>query len=327
MKKKLGIVGCKHTSKDLIEGLLHYNFRIDYVITIDPEKGRQQQVAGYYDLRPFLEERDIPYYVADKYSLKSEIDEAAIKGLNLDILLAMGWQRLVPEWFLNSLSVGAFGMHGSNKPLPHGRGRSPLNWSLIQNKEMFFTHLFQYKPGVDDGDIVGMQIFDITPFDTALTLHYKNLLSMIKLCERELPKLLKGELSTYPQKDVEPSFYPKRGAEDGVIFWEDATLDIYNLIRAVTYPFPGAFTFLEEGGIQTKILIWEAVPFDTHIRWDSAQPGEICHVFSDGSFIVKTGDTSLFVKKYEGFSPQLNHVRKRFNNNNIQKKKWENLPT
>ena len=60
-----------------------------------------------------------------------------IKSLNIDIIFCMGWQRLIPEWLLNDLSVGAFGMHGSNKPLPHGRGRSPLNWSLIQDKNMF----------------------------------------------------------------------------------------------------------------------------------------------------------------------------------------------
>lgn len=326
MEKKLGIIGCKNTTKELIEGLLLAGVQIDQVITISPEKGKSQKVAGYCDLQPYLQEKGIPCYVAHAYSLKSEIDKQEIAKLNLDILLTTGWQRLIPEWLLKILSVGAFGMHGASKPLPFGRGRSPLNWSLIQDKRMFFTHLFKYNPGVDDGDIVGVQLFDITPFDTCATLHYKNLLSMLKLVQRELPNILEGSVNTYPQRDVEPSFYPKRTAEDGIIFWEDTTLDIYNLIRAVTHPFPGAFTFLNINGEQHKVMIWKAIPFDSHIRWDQHEPGEICHVFSDGNFIVKTGDTSILVQEYEGLEMTNEYFQNRFNNNNITRKVWDNLP-
>ena len=88
-------------------------------------------------------------------------------------------------------------MHGSSKPLPHGRGRSPMNWSLVQNKDCFYTHLFRYRPGVDDGEIAAVQIFDITPFDTCLTLHYKNTLSMIGLLEKALPSLARWDGGTY----------------------------------------------------------------------------------------------------------------------------------
>jgi len=319
---KLAIAGCKNTSVDLINGLLDLGFQVDTVITISPEKAESQSVAGYVDLRPFLEEKGIHVYTAHKYSLQSEEDERAIKELKIDVLLCMGWQRLIPEWFLSSLGVGAFGMHGSNKPLPHGRGRSPMNWSLIQNKKMFFTHLFQYKPGVDDGDIVGYQLFDITVFDNAHTMHLKNLTAMLKLLERELPILLNGSVNTYPQKDVEPSFYPKRTEEDGIIFWEDSSEDIYNLCRAVTRPFPGAFSFYKS----TKIRIWKCVPFDSHLRWDHAEVGEICLVFLDGSFIIKTGDLSILVTEYD--KPADLDLRKgmRLDSNGIKRKQWNNLP-
>ncbi|MDO8368150.1 MAG: hypothetical protein Q7T20_15210 [Saprospiraceae bacterium] len=322
----LAIAGCKHTTKDLILGLLRLGFSIDLVITIDSQTAENQQVAGYYDLRDFLKEKQIRCYVAKTYSLKGQIDRENITGFGIGVLLCMGWQRLIPEWMLNILKVGAFGMHGSNKPLPHGRGRSPLNWSLIQNKSMFFTHLFKYKPGVDDGDVVGYQLFDITPFDDAHTLHFKNLIAMIKLCEKELPGILENRFSTTPQKNVTPSFYPKRSEEDGVIFWNDSTLDIYNLIRAVTYPFPGAITYTTLQHETRTIKIWAAIPFDTHLRWDNLDAGQICEILYNGSLIVKTGDTSILITSYEGILPQDLTIGESFHSNKIIQKEWRDLP-
>jgi methionyl-tRNA formyltransferase len=320
--KKIGIVGCKHTTLEFLEGLEQIDIKVDYVITILPSKGKSQKVAGYLDLRPFLKEKGIECVIANKYSLKSEQDEIRMKDLKVDMLLVIGWQRLIPSWFLASLTIGAFGMHGSNKPLPHGRGRSPLNWSLIQNKKMFFTHLFQYKPGVDDGDIVDVQTFDITPFDDCRTLHYKNLLSMIKICEKNIPLLLDKAVEIRPQADIEPSYYPKRTKEDGVIYWKKASEDIYNLVRAVTRPFPGAFTFLDK----IEIIIWKAIPFDTHLNWLKATFGEIIFVFHNGDFIVKTGDTSLLVSDYQNYKMTSLDVGKIFHHNNIPEKNWGNLP-
>ncbi|HBX53000.1 MAG: hypothetical protein A2275_12035 [Bacteroidetes bacterium RIFOXYA12_FULL_35_11] len=327
MKNKIAVAGCKHTTLDLIKGLQKEGFSIDYVITINSEKAKKHKVAGYFDLKPYLEEMLIPYYIANNYNLQSEEDKKNIKNIKIDILLCMGWQRLIPVWFLDILSVGAFGMHGSNKPLPHGRGRSPLNWSLIQDKKIFITNLFRYNPGMDDGDIVATQYFEITSFDDALTLHFKNLVAMIKLCSYALPKIISNDYPRVRQKENSKSFYPKRTEDDGLIFWEDATFDIYNLIRAVTKPFPGAFTFYEsQNGSINKLKIWSAIPFDTHLRWDDMNCGQICECFFDGSFIVKTGDTSLLVRKHEGI--EKNEIIKglMLHSNNILRKQWVNLP-
>ncbi len=126
--KRIGIAGCKHTTLELIDALCRAGFKPDQLITISPEEGQRAEVAGYMDLRDPMQKRGIPVYTAQSYSLKNETDQAAILPLKLDALFVMGWQRLIPEWFLNSLSIGAFGMHGSSKRLPYGRGRSPPAW-------------------------------------------------------------------------------------------------------------------------------------------------------------------------------------------------------
>jgi methionyl-tRNA formyltransferase len=41
-----------------------------------------------------------------------------------------------------------------------------------------------------------------------------------------------------------------------LIDWSNDALTVYNLIRAVTHPYPGAFTFIEG----KKLFIWKAEP-------------------------------------------------------------------
>lgn len=323
--RKVAVVGCKHTTKDLILGLEREGLPIDHCVTIDPPKGREQKVAGYLDLRPFLDEKGILYTIARKYNLKCSEDQETLLGLKLDMLLVMGWQRLIPDWWLTQLSIGAFGMHGSSRPLPHGRGRSPMNWALIQNKKIFYTYLFQYQPGVDNGPVVGVKKFDITPHDTCFTLHLKNTVSMVKLCTKYLPALLDGTVILTPQSQEGVSYFPKRNPEDGIIYWEDSTEAIHNLIRAVTKPFSGAFSYLDDNPNQ-RVFLWRAIPFDTHLTWEDAKPGEIVEVFFDGTFVVQTGDSSLLVLESEGVTLTSKDVGRRFGHLGQPRKVWENLP-
>jgi methionyl-tRNA formyltransferase len=239
----------------------------------------------------------------------------------------MGWQRLLPDWYLNSLSIGAFGMHGASRPLPYGRGRSPMNWSLIQDRKVFYTHLFRYKAGVDDGAILGVQKFNISMLDNCHTLHLKNCASMIKLCVEKLPALLDGTAMLTPQSQEKPSYYPKRSEEDGIIFWDDTTLNIYNLIRAITKPFPGAFTFLENA-LSQKMIIWAAIPFDKEVvyQYETYDSGSIIQVFYDHSFVIKTSDGCLLITDYEGYKCTEKDIGKRFGSLNYAKKEWYDLP-
>lgn len=324
--KKVAVFGCKHTTKELLLGLERLGIEVDIVVTIDPQIGRTQQVAGYYDLAEFSVSKGIELVLAPAYNLKTEYCQTLLLPLNIDVALVMGWQRLLPDWLLNSLSCGAFGMHGSNRPLPHGRGRSPMNWSLIQNRDIFFTHLFRYRPGVDDGPIVDVQRFEINDFDSCLTMHHKNTVAMIKLVGKNIDAITEGAVQLKAQNERYVSHYPKRTAEDGLIFWQDATSDIYNLIRAVTRPFPGAFTFNSVAPNQ-KLTIWSAQPFDRFLEWPDSEFGEILEVFESDSFVVKTGDGTLLVTDYVGQRIGVADIGRILSSNGIARKVWENLPT
>lgn len=292
--KKIAFAGCKDTSMECILAVIKQGYKVDLLITIDPDTAKKNKVAGYIDLSSFARENDIELYVCHSYSLTSETDKERLSNRGIDLLLVIGWQRLIPEWLLLELGIGAFGMHGSPRPLPYGRGRSPMNWSLIQGRDKFITNLFKYNPGVDDGDILATQVFDINEFDNAQTCHYKNTLSMIRILQMNIDRLLSKDFTLSPQLSIPATFYPKRTQEDGMIFWDRDTTEIYNLIRGVTAPFPGAYTLCGD----RQIIIWKAQPFDTRLFDDSTLPGTILYLFINGDFIVKTGSDTILVTGY-----------------------------
>ena len=197
--KKTAFAGNKTTTYECMRQFIRDGFKIDLLVTLTPKMGEINKVAGCMDLRPFAMENGIPLYHPRSYTLKREEDKEALLNEKVDLLLVIGWQRLIPAWWLNALSIGAFGMHGSPEPLPRGRGRSPMNWSLLKGKTSFMTHLFKYDAGVDSGSIAGMQKFDITVWDDPDTLHMKNRIAMNRLLKEHLPDILAGKAQFTPQ--------------------------------------------------------------------------------------------------------------------------------
>jgi len=290
---KIVMAGCTKPGYELISSLLESGLEINYFITISREKAEQMKVSGFMDFIPLARQYNIPVYIAEKFSLKSASDIAFFKGHNFDLLIQGGWQRLFPDEILQTLKVGAVGVHGSSEFLPKGRGRSPINWSLIEGKKKFIIHYFIIKPGIDDGDIFYYEIFDINEWDDCNTLYYKNVIVSKQVLLKEIPLLLSGNYTVIPQQG-EPSYYMKRTAEDGLIDWKKNVFDIYNFIRAITQPFPGAFSYIGE----EKIIIWKAQPFDTKISFPNAAIGEIVEVFSNGDFVVNCDLGLLLVTNY-----------------------------
>jgi methionyl-tRNA formyltransferase len=324
---RIGVFGCGFTTWELVARLTKAGVGISHCITIGATEADRQLASGYVDLVPRMAALGVDVLTVDTYSLSTEADRCRVSELELDLGLCVGWQRLLPQWCLDSVRRGVFGMHGSNRPLPHGRGRSPLNWSITLNKQIFFTHLFKYDAGVDTGQIVDMQRFDINHWDTIYSLHMKNIISMSQMLQKHLPNLLDGSITLYEQPTLTPSYYPKRSDEDGRIYWSDSTIDIFNLVRATGRPYPGAWTFREEPESSRLLRIWDACPFDSRLEWPSSRFGEIVEVFANGTFVVTTGDGSLYVREYDGYQFSLTDIGTVLHSSAEARRSYDNIPT
>lgn len=293
---KIAIFGCKNTTKFLIENVS--SFKFDYLITISEDLGKKFEVADYAELSSFAKSKDIQVYQSNTYSLKNDDDISYISKLNIDVAFVSGWQRLIPESILKSIRLGVFGMHGSSEDLPKGRGRSPLNWSLIEGRKLFHTNLFKYDPGVDSGDIVGRFTFSINQFDTCETLHFKNSLAMIKLIEGNIKKIMEGSLELTQQSSTDPTYYPKRSPHDSLIDWNQDIFYIESFIRAVTKPFNGAYSYINQNCIKIyRASIFEDDTVDYNFL--GSTPGTVLTVFPNDKFLLRCINGILIVHEYD----------------------------
>lgn len=297
-KKKIALFGCKSNTKFTLDALLNLGLN-PVLISLDPEKGKQEKVADYADLKEYCQSKNLTIYIVEKYNLKSNRDEAFFYDNKFDLAFVNGWQRLIPPTILDTFSIGVFGMHGSAEDLPKGRGRSPLNWAILEGRKEFYANLFKYKAGTDNGDILDTKKFYISENDTAETMHFKNTLAMSFLIEKNIKRLLKNDFDLKKQPSTTPTYYPKRNETDSLIDWSKTIKEIEQFIKAVTKPFNGAYSFIEGH----KIIIYRAHQFDsTDFGFHTSSNGEIVCVFPNNKFLVKVKDRLLLVHEYESNS-------------------------
>ncbi|MDO4294400.1 MAG: formyltransferase family protein [Eubacteriales bacterium] len=294
MHYRVVIFGVKDTTAEIVRYVQEKLVPVDLLVTIHPDVLAGNQVSGYQGLSYLEEEYGIRVFETHSYGLKDEETTRFFSENTFDLGISMGWQRLVPGFVLSRFQVGVFGFHGNCGYLPFGRGRSPLNWSIILGDTRFNLNLFQYDEKADSPNIFASEMCAITPHDTVRTMQYKNMLVSKRLIARLIRAYQEGTVAVRRDSRDFDSWYEKRTAADGRIDFHDRTRNIYNLIRGVTRPFPGAFCFC--GG--HRVTVWSAQPFDEMLDFSMYAPGEIIDLF-DGKAIVRTVDGSLLIGEYE----------------------------
>lgn len=294
MKYKVVVFGVKDTSENIVNFIQEQICPVDLVITISPEVTKKNQVSGYKGLSVLTEKYGIPVHEADSYFLTDEKTQQFMKENEFDIGISMGWQRLIPKSVLDCFQYGIYGFHGNCGYLPFGRGRSPLNWSIILGDTRFNLNMFRYDEKADSPNVFATEMFSITLHDDIRTAQYKNMICSKNLIRRLLQAYKDDNIVIRTESKDYDSWYQKRTAADGKVDFRARTREIYNLIRGVAAPFPGAYAMAGED----KVTIWEAHPFDEMIDFSGYAPGEVIDVF-DGKPVVRTVDGSLLIDRYE----------------------------
>lgn len=293
MKYEVVVFGVKDTTAQIVAFIQEKIGKVDLVVTIHPDVLGGNQVSGYQGLGYLTERYGIPVWEARSYGLKDEETTRFFAENQFGIGISMGWQRLIPESVLNRFSAGVFGFHGSCGYLPYGRGRSPLNWSVINGDTRFILNLFQYDEKPDSPNVFAKEMFAINPHDTIRTLQYKNVLVSKRLIARLLEAWREGRVQVKRESKDFDGWYGKRTAADGKLDFHAKTREIYNLVRGVTRPFPGAFCVCGEN----RVTVWQAQPFDEMLDFSDYRPGEIIDILDD-KLIVRTVDGSLLIGDY-----------------------------
>lgn len=315
MKYKVVVFGVKDTSENIVSFIQETICPVDLVITISPEVTKKNQVSGYKGLSVLTEKYGIPVHEADSYFLTDEKTQGFLDENEFDIGISMGWQRLIPPSVLEKFKLGIYGFHGNCGYLLFGRGRSPLNWSIILGDTRFNLNLFRYDEKADSPNVFATEMFSITAHDDIRTAQYKNMICSKNLIKKLLKAYQEDRITIKTQSKDFDSWYNKRTEVDGKVDFHARTREIYNLIRGVAAPFPGAFAYVKENNEndseiryrnncesqsaqENKIIIWQAHPFDEMIDFSEYEPGEVIDLF-DEKLVIRTVDGSLLIDKYE----------------------------
>lgn len=250
--------------------------RVELVAVATVPSAARSRPAGYVDLAPMAAARGIP--VMDGRDLGSVESLAALSALDLDLMVVCGWTRLLPAATLVIPRRGCVGFHASM--LPSHRGRAPVNWAIIHGARETGATMLMLDPGVDTGAILDQRPVSIDPFDTCGTLYSKVADAGVAMLRAHLPALLAGTLRGIEQAPNDGDVLPRRTPEMGITDWTSTPQQVHDWVRALTHPYPGAFTFLDG----CCVRLWQAEPATDVGASTRARPGEI--IGCDGAGVL-----------------------------------------
>jgi methionyl-tRNA formyltransferase len=200
---------------------------------------------------------------------------ALLRDIAPAFIFSFYYRNIIGQEVLDIPLNGALNLHGSL--LPRYRGRVPVNWAVINGESESGATLHYMVEKPDAGDIVDQEKVPILFTDTALDLFNKVTDAAVKVIGRSWPFLVAGSAPRIPMDLAAGSYFGGRKPADGLIDWTKDAVRIYNLVRGVTHPYPGAFTFLGN----RRVTIWRA--------WPVEGKGEPGRVVSANPLLVGTG--------------------------------------
>ncbi|SFU33521.1 bifunctional UDP-4-amino-4-deoxy-L-arabinose formyltransferase/UDP-glucuronic acid oxidase ArnA [Xenorhabdus koppenhoeferi] len=204
-----------------------------------------------------------------------------IREMKPDVIFSFYYRNMLSQEILSLAEKGSFNLHGSL--LPKYRGRAPVNWAVLNGETETGVTLHKMLAKPDAGDIVAQKAVQIGETETSRDVHGKIREAAAELLDNILPQIKRGHYPLIPQNEGHATYFGRRSAKDGEIVWHKSAKEINNLIRAVTEPYPGAFTFLGE----RRITIWRSRPLE---QVHGKRPGT---VISTEPFVIACGDGAL----------------------------------
>ena len=279
---RIVLIGCVASSEVALRTLLTINENTAKLVGVITRRSSTFN-SDFVDISQSATEHGVPVlYVED--AVQDSDQTAWLNKLKPDLIFTIGWSRLLREEILRTPTKGAIGYHPA--ALPANRGRHPLVWALALGLTQTASSFFLMGAGADDGPIVSQQPVEISQADTAQTL-YQKMLSVIPL---QLVEIIdgysRGNLLLQPQDEGLANYWRKRGEDDGRIDWRMSASSIFNLVRALSSPYPGAhFIF---NGMKRKLwscTVEQDVGFNI-------EPGKVLRA-EGREFVVKAGKDAI----------------------------------
>lgn len=279
MSDKIVVCAYHNVGYRCLEELLGQGAEVSLVFTHEDSPTEQ---IWFKPVRELAARHGIPCITGD---INEPANTSRVRDVAPGFLFSFYYRNMIGKGVLDIPSRGALNLHGSL--LPKYRGRVPVNWVVINGETETGATLHYMVEKPDAGDIVDREKVDILFTDTAFDVFNKVTEAAVKVIARAWPLLLAGSAPRIPMNLKAGSYFGGRKPDDGLIDWTMPAVRIYNLIRGVTHPYPGASTYLAG----KKVIIWSAWPVE-----GSGEPGE---VVSSEPLLVGTGKGVLEIRSLQ----------------------------
>lgn len=297
---KIVVFGNKTSTSEFLKNLISKGFKPSCLVTLSNDQKSKIEISGIdREIEKIALDNNINIFNPSGYSLKEELDLNYFKNNNFDIGFSLGWQRLIPSSILMSIKNGIFGWHGSCFQFPHGRGRSPINWSIRLGSNKIFHNCFQYSSNADNGKVYDTQIIKIESKDYISDIQLKALEHIKTSSVAIINSIQSKSLTLRKQHDGAFIELPKLSEEDGFIQSKIMNTDqALNIVRSCSHPFPGAFLRSKN----KKILrIWR---MNKIAKKSNNQAGSLV-LNSSKNFVLSFNDGLAEITKYDILSDNI----------------------
>lgn len=236
---------------------------------------------------------DISFHTKKKIIYQNNLDKhySDIKKINPDFIFVVGWPYLISEKILAIPKRGSIGFHPSK--LPKDRGRSVLAWQIEDGYRKTALTMFYLKKKVDQGDIIDQHNIRIKKTDYINDILDKVDNATYQLLKKNFKNIISNKIKRKPQKENYSSYRKLRDESNSIINWNCESIKIYNKIRAISKPYPGAIAKI--GG--TNFKVWRAYILNSHRLENILLTGEFRKI--GDCFFVKTMDKILKITNFE----------------------------
>ncbi len=244
--------------------------------------------------------------IADRYSIPLKQPEKKdlysyvqyIRDLAPDLIVVCGYKYIIPVEIFNIPLFRSINIHPSY--LPDYRGQHVINWAIVNGESETGVTIHFVDKGIDTGDVIIQKKVPILFEDTAKTLHDRIYYEVCELLQQVINTILSGNaLPAKKQDDSKASYFRPRTPEDGTIDWNKNGIEIYNLIRALVKPWPGAYSYIKGKKIIIQDVRFEADSRDSAVEANSqkSSSGEIVNI-SDSKLAINVKGGKLLVDDY-----------------------------
>jgi methionyl-tRNA formyltransferase len=269
VSSRILLIGLGPTTRTALDSLVEVFELVGMVRDADDETAARARSLG------------IPLYTDT--SLKAI--ERLVADLTPDCVVVSSFNRILPA----RLIARSRFVNVHYAPLPQYRGRANVNWAIINGEPLAGISIHSILPELDAGNILFQETVPLHESDTVSDLYERLNSIQLSTLGKTVRGFLEGDIGQ-PQDERQATYGCTRLPEDGEIDWSASTRSIDRLVRALTPPFPGAYTYLN----CERLRVWKARPVSEPPTYVGRVPGRVIGRSSrDGFADVLTGDGVL----------------------------------